>query len=140
MIGHFRIRRDVMRNKASCTVLAAAALLAAFTTMAAADNDLCCEFVRRSVAFQIELAKAVKELNQRAVYLFDATGFTAGFTDASTPLNVRYKTGAVNGTLVDAVLSVSAQRTLGGEAGARTYYTWTGGESEVQVDERGVRI
>lgn len=129
-----------MPNKVSCTVLALAAILAAFTTMAAADNDLCCEFVRASVGFQIELAKAVKELNHRDVYLFDATGFTAGFADASTPLNVRYKTGTVNGTMVDAVLSVSAQRTLGGEAGARTYYTWTGGEPEIQVDEWGVRI
>jgi hypothetical protein len=119
--------------------LVALVLAVALHGSAMAD-DLCCDFVRESVSFQKELARKVKELNARPVYLFDATGFSASFTDVVTPMNVRYKTGIVNGTLVDAVLSVSAQRTLGGQAGSQTFYTWAGRDPLLVVDDHGVRL
>lgn len=131
-----------MLARLRCTVLLSAALaLVSFDSYAmAATDDKCCDFVRASIGFQLELAHKIKDINGRPVYLFDATGFSAGFQDNATPLNVRYKTGDLNGTLVDAVLSVSAQTTVGGETGAQTFYSWAGRAPGLLVDDYGVRI
>lgn len=101
------------------------------------DAEQCCEFVRNSIAVQRTLAEKIKQLNGRKVYLFDATGFASAFVDDVTVDSVRYKTGALDGVLVDAVLSQSAQRTLSGRPGSETFHRWLGNGT---LDAYGVYI
>ncbi|KAJ1532394.1 hypothetical protein ONE63_000994 [Megalurothrips usitatus] len=101
------------------------------------DAEMCGHFARASLAVQTELAAKVCALNGRRVYVFDATGFSAGWRDARTDDGVRYKTGVLEDRAADAVLSASAQRTLSGAPGARTFLSWTD-KNGLTVDQHGV--
>lgn len=128
-------------------LLAAVALTALTLTLTAAapaavmeaetDAEMCAHFARASLAVQTELAAKVCALNGRRVYVFDATGFSAGWRDARTDDGVRYKTGVLEDRAADAVLSASAQRTLCGAPGARTFLSWTD-KHGLTVDQHGV--
>ncbi|XP_034253369.1 uncharacterized protein LOC117652512 [Thrips palmi] len=114
--------------------------VASSPTASMSDDGPCHEFVKASIAYQKTLAEKVKALNGRTVYLFDATGFAAGLQDAVTAESLRYKTGTLDGRQVDAVLSVSAQTSLSGPAGAQTYLRWAGQGQDIHVDDHGVHI
>lgn len=121
-------------------VVAGVACACTDSTAMAEEGAACRQFVKESIAYQRKLAEKVKALNGRRVYLFDATGFATGLQDAVTDDAVRYKTGTVGGRAVDAVLSVSAQQSLDGAAGARLYHHWSGHGHDIHVDEHGVHI